>query len=68
VTNEDRRQLLRTGARYLFATALGALAVSLGLRRGGKTAAGYCERAGRCGGCEVTADCDTFQAMHGREP
>ena len=63
--NDDRRQVLRTGARYLFATALGALAVSLGLRKGEKTTEGYCHRAGRCGGCAVTDDCDTWQDLHG---
>ena len=61
--NENRRQVLRTGARYLIATVLGALAVSLGLRRGEKTA-GYCDRAGKCGACEVTTSCDAWQAMH----
>jgi hypothetical protein len=64
VTTEERRKVLRSGARLLLATALGGLAVALGLRRGEKTA-GYCNRAGRCGGCEVTHNCDAFQAMHG---
>ena len=64
MTTEDRRKVLRSGARLLFATALGALALALGLRKGEKTA-GYCDRAGRCGGCEVTKSCDAYQAMHG---
>ena len=61
MTSDDRRQVLRTGARYLIATALGALAVSLGFRKGERTAEGYCDRAGRCGGCEVTAECDVYR-------
>ncbi len=64
MTSENRRQVLRSGARALVATALGALAVSLGLRRGEKTTEGYCDRAGRCGGCAVTAGCDVYQITH----
>ncbi len=60
---DQRRQVLRSGARYLFATAIGALALTLGLRRREKST-GYCDRAGRCGGCRVTADCDVYQATH----
>ena len=64
---EDRRQVLITGVRYAAAAALGALAVKLGLRRGTEESRsdGYCDRAGRCGGCEITADCDVYQAMNG---
>jgi len=62
---EERRQVLRSGARYLCATAIGALALTLGLRRRDRSAR-YCDRAGRCGGCRVTADCDAYQAMNGR--
>lgn len=62
--NEDRRQLLRTGARTLIATALGALAVALGLRKGEQTTTGYCDRSGRCRGCDVTAGCDVYQMTH----
>ena len=25
---------------------------------------GYCDRAGRCNGCDVTADCDVYLATH----
>jgi hypothetical protein len=64
MANDDRRQVLRTGARYLIASALGALAISLGLRKGEQTSSGYCDQAGRCGGCEVTADCDVYQVTH----
>jgi hypothetical protein len=58
---ENRRRVLRSGARLLFATALGALAVTLGLRRG--KSAGYCDRAGRCAGCRITEHCDAYQAI-----
>ena len=65
---EERRQILRSGARYLFAAAIGALALTLGLRRREKST-GYCDRAGRCGGCGITAGCDVYQATHvGRKP
>ena len=64
---DERRGILRTGARLAAAAALGALGVTIGLRRRGKDTkeAGYCNRAGRCGGCDVTETCDVFQDMHG---
>ncbi len=60
---EERRGVLRLAA----AAALGALAATLGLRRGTKDTknSGYCDRAGRCGGCPVTEGCDVYQAMNG---
>jgi hypothetical protein len=61
MATEDRRRVLRAGARYLIATALGGLAVALGLRKGDGD---YCDRAGRCDGCGVTDDCDVYQATH----
>jgi hypothetical protein len=67
VKTGERRGILVSGARLAAAAALGALAATLGLRRQTKRAddGGYCDRAGRCRGCEVTADCDVYQAMHG---
>ena len=68
MTTEERRQALRTGARTLVAAAIGALAVKLGLARRTKRAdegEGYCDRAGRCGGCQVTAGCDVYRSTHG---
>ncbi len=64
---EERRKALLTGARLTAAAALGALGAFLGLRRQTKFVAdgGYCDRAGRCDGCEITADCDAYQAMNG---
>ena len=63
---DERRGVLETGARLAAAAALGALGLTLGLRRAKDTkVAGYCDRAGRCGGCSATASCDVFQAMHG---
>ena len=64
MATEERRRVIEKGARYLVAAALGALALSLGLRRGKKTA-GYCDRAGRCGGCQVTDDCGVYRDTHG---
>ena len=59
---EQRRGVLRLAA----AAALGALAATLGLRRGSEnTEEGYCDYAGRCGGCPVTDDCDVYRDMHG---
>ena len=62
---ENRRTVLLTGARLTAVAALGALAATLGLRRGAKgaRASGYCDRAGRCGGCPITHDCDAYQAL-----
>jgi hypothetical protein len=67
VETEERRRALRAGFRLAAAAALGAVAAVLGLRRspGGAKDAGYCDRAGRCAGCPVTAKCDAFEAMHG---
>jgi len=67
VKTDNRRGVLLTGARLAAAAALGALAATLGLRRQTKlgTDDGYCDRAGRCGGCRITADCDVYQAMNG---
>jgi len=65
VTTESRRDLLRTAGRAVAAAALGALAVTLGFRRRTK-ASGYCDHAGRCGGCPVTEDCDVYRAMGGK--
>ena len=64
---ENRRTVLLTGARLTAVAALGALAAALGLRRKskGSGAPGYCDRAGRCGGCTTTKSCDAYQAMHG---
>ena len=62
---ESRRNLLRTAARTAVAAAIGGLALALGLRRRSKSA-GYCDHAGRCGGCPVTDGCDVFEAMGGR--
>ncbi len=64
---ESRRKALLAGARLLAVTALGAMAAALGLRRPSAPRAGpgYCDRAGRCGGCEVTSGCDAWQATHG---
>ena len=65
--SDGRRHLLLTGFRLAAAAGIGALALRLGLRRRTKDTkvAGYCDRAGRCGGCAVTADCDVWLAMHG---
>ena len=62
--NEERRKVLRSGARLAVAAAIGGLALKLGLRRRPEST-GYCDRAGRCGGCQVTSSCDVYQAMHG---
>ena len=64
---EERRGILLTGARLTAAAALGALAATLGLRRRTKASkdGGYCDRAGRCGGCRTTANCDVYQETHG---
>jgi hypothetical protein len=61
VETEGRRGILRLAA----AAGLGALAAALGLRRGESVEEGYCDRAGRCGGCPVTDDCDVYQAIKG---
>jgi hypothetical protein len=65
VKTETRREALRTAARGAIAAALGAAAVVLGLRRGRPKTTGYCDQAGRCGGCPITSDCDVYQAMGG---
>jgi len=65
VKDETRRDLLRTAGRALVAAALGALSVTLGLRRREKPD-GYCDYSGKCGGCPVTDGCETYQAMGGR--
>jgi hypothetical protein len=65
VKSETRRSLLRATARTVAVAAIGALAASLGLRRRSRSE-GYCDRAGRCGGCPVTETCDVFRAMGGR--
>ena len=62
---DARRQALRWVARIALAAAIGAVAVTLGLRRRAKST-GYCHRAGRCGGCSITARCDVYQAIRGR--
>jgi hypothetical protein len=64
--NGERRGVLVSGARLAAAAALGALAATFGLRRQTKwtTDGAYCDRAGRCDGCDVTADCDVYQATH----
>ena len=64
---DNRRGVLLTGARLAAAAALGALAATFGLRRQTKLGSGdgYCDRAGRCGGCRITSDCDVYQAMNG---
>jgi len=69
VKTEERRGLLLTTARLTAVAALGALAATLGLRRQTKlgTGDGYCDRAGRCNGCQITAKCDVYQATHGFE-
>ena len=61
----ERRETLRWAARAAVAAALGALGVALGLRRGGARDEGYCDRAGRCGGCPVTDDCEIHRAIGG---
>ena len=62
---DARRQALRWVARIAVAAAIGVVAVTLGLRRRAKST-GYCHRAGRCGGCSITARCDVYQAIRGR--
>ena len=64
---DARRQALRWVARFAVAAAIGAVAVTLGLRRRAKST-GYCHRAGRCGGCSLTPRCDVYQAIRGRAP
>jgi hypothetical protein len=59
----SRRRTLRSVARVAVVAAIGAVAVTLGLRRRSKSA-GYCHRAGRCGGCDITAQCDVYRATH----
>ena len=63
---DERRGVLVSGARLAAAAALGALAATFGLRRQTKltNGDGYCDRAGRCNGCDVTADCDVYLATH----
>ena len=62
---DNRRQVLRSTARAALAAALGALTAKL-LLRGPARASGCCARAGRCGGCPVTHDCDVYQSTHVR--
>ena len=62
---DSRRRVLRSSARLAIAAALGALATRLLLRHP-RRAEGYCDRAGRCGGCRVTEGCDVYQALHAR--
>ncbi len=65
MASRDRRRALRSVARVVAAAAVGAVALTLGLRRRSKST-GYCDRAGRCGGCSVTAQCDVYLATHAR--
>jgi hypothetical protein len=65
VTTETRREILRTAARGVAAAALGAVAATLGLRRGRRRSEGYCDHAGKCGSCPVTSDCHVVEAIGG---
>ena len=66
MTTETRREVLRTAARGVVAAALGAVAATLGLRRHRSRERGYCDHAGKCGGCPETSDCDVYEAIGGR--
>ncbi len=65
MTTDSRRRVLRSTARLALAAALGALAAKLLLRHPSKSP-GYCDRAGRCGGCTIQAGCDVYRALHVR--
>ena len=62
---DSRRRVLRSTARLAIGAALGALAAKLLLRRPA-AGTGYCDRAGRCGGCTIQAACDTYRALDAR--
>jgi hypothetical protein len=67
VKTDERRGVLVSGARLAAAAALGALGAIFVRRRQTKLTddGGYCDRAGRCDGCGVTATCDVYQATKG---
>ena len=59
----SRREMLRSGVRYLALTGVSLLSAGLLVRASGPTAADRCSRSPACGNCRALATCRRPQAL-----